>query len=182
MPAKQDSTPDVAGDRAVSSSQQSPPTPSRSVATAVMVVALIAIGVAIWALVKSPAEPAANTTQPAVTAQQSDAAKGRVCSAFDIVRKAVSMQTNVDLGPDAVAREAVAANARLATLGGGAYLLSRLDPATPADLTAAVRGFANDIQDIGMNQLVGVPNTDPKVATMLSSAQEGSDRVAQMCK
>ena len=102
--------------------------------------------------------------------QQSDDAKAGVCGAFDMVRKAVSMQTNADLGPDPVAREAVAANARLATLGGGEYLLSRLDPATPPELADAVRSFANNLQDIGMNQLVGVPNTDPTIASRLREA------------
>ena len=48
---------------------------------------------------------------------ESDDAKTRVCAAFDTVRKAVSVQTNAELGPDRVAKEAVAANARLATRG-----------------------------------------------------------------
>jgi hypothetical protein len=98
------------------------------------------------------------------------------------VRKAVSLQTNADLGPDPVAKEAVAANARLATLGGGEYLLSRLDPATPPELPGAVRSFANNLQDIGMNQLVGVPNTDPALAARLSEAQKASTQIAELCK
>lgn len=86
---------------------------------------------------------------------------------------------NVD--EEALASAAVAANARLATLGGGEYLLSRLDPATPADLADAVRTFANDIQDIGMNQLVGIPNADPRVTALLGTAQGASERTTQMC-
>jgi hypothetical protein len=120
--------------------------------------------------------------EPAVNAQQSDAARGRVCGAFDIVRKAVSKQTNTDLGRDPTAREAVAANARLAILGGGDYLLSRLDPATPPELADAVRALANNFQDIGMNQLIGVPNTDPAVAALLGQAQAASDHIAVMCR
>jgi hypothetical protein len=117
-----------------------------------------------------------------VSAQQSDDAKAGVCAAFDMVRKAVSTQTNIDLGPDPVAREAVAANARLATLGGGAYLLSRLNPATPRELLDAVRSFANNLQDIGLNQLVGASNTDPTVAALLNEAQSASRQIADMCK
>jgi len=139
------------------------------------VIAVIAVGVAIWTLVRAPGEPA-------VTAQQSDDAKARVCAAFDSVRKAVSVQTNVDLGPDVVAKEAVAANARVATLGGSQYLLSRLDPAAPADLADAVRSFANNLQDVGMAQLVGVPNTDPTMAARLSEAQAASVQIATLCK
>ena len=77
---------------------------------------------------------------------------------------------------------AVAANARLATLGGGDYLLSRLDPATPPELADAVRALANDFQDIGMNQLVGVPNSDPAVAALLGQAQAASDHIALVCR
>ena len=157
---------------------------SRWMGPAALVVAVIAIAVGVWALVRSQAEPAVNSqqSQQPGSAQTSDDAKGRVCAAFDIVRKAVSIQTNVDLGPDPVAREAVAANARLATLGGGDYLLSRLDPATPPELADAVRKFANNLQDIGMSQLVGVLNTDPALGAKLSEAQGASEQIAGMCK
>ena len=167
----------------MTSSQPASPTPSRWVAPAALLIAVIAIGVAIWALVRTPGEAAVNAQQaPAGNAQGSDDAKARVCVAFDTVRKAVSLQTNADLGPDPVAKEAVAANARLATLGGGEYLLSRLDPATPPELADPVRSFANNLQDIGMNQLVGMPNTDPAVAARLSEAQAASQQIADMCK
>jgi hypothetical protein len=38
----------------------------------------------------------------------------RICTAFDTVSKAVPGQTHADLGPDPVAQEAVAGNARSA--------------------------------------------------------------------
>jgi hypothetical protein len=166
----------------MTSSQPATRTLSSWVAPAALVIAVIAIAVAIWALVRSPAEPAANLGEPAVNAQQSDDAKARVCAAFDTVRKAVSRQTNADLGPDPVAKEVVAANARLATLGGGEYLLSRLDPGTPRELADAVRSFANNLQDIGMNQLAGVPTSDPALAARMSEAQAASPQIAEMCK
>ena len=68
---------------------------------------------------------------PRRNGQQAGAPKGGICTAVDTVRNAVSRQTNADFGPDPIAREAVAANARLATIGGGNYLLARLDPAIP---------------------------------------------------
>jgi hypothetical protein len=129
---------DTQAERDMSSSHPATPTLSRWVAPAALVIAVLAIGVAIWALVRSQGEPATNAGEPAPTTQQSDDPKGRACVAFDMVRRAVSVQTNVDLGPDPVARQAVAANARLATLGGGDYLLSRLDPGTPSELADAV--------------------------------------------
>jgi hypothetical protein len=172
MPEKE---PNAQADRDVTSSQPAMRTPSRWVAPAALAIAVIAIGLAIWPLVRTPGEPAVNARQP-------EDAKARVCVAFDTVRKAVSVQTNADLGPDPVAREAVAANARLATFGGGVYLLSRLDPATSPELADAVRSFANNLQDIGMSQLVGVPNTDPTLAARLGEAQAASKQIADMCK
>jgi len=179
-----DTEPDAEADRGMTSFQPAAQSSSRWMGPAALVVAVIAIAVGVWALVRSPAEPAVNSqqSQQPGSAQTSDDAKGRVCAAFDIVRKAVSIQTNVDLGPDPVAREAVAANARLATLGGGDYLLSRLDPATPPELADAVRKFANNLQDIGMSQLVGVLNTDPALGAKLSEAQGASEQIAGMCK
>ena len=155
----------------------------RWVAPAALAIAVIAIGplpsgrprAHRMRLPSPPSSPARHRPQP-------DAAKARACAAFDMVRKAVSVQTNVDLGPDAVAKVAVAANARLATLGGGQYLLSRLDPATPADLADAVRSFANNLQDVAMHQLVGTPNTDPTMAARLSDAQAASQKIATICK
>jgi hypothetical protein len=163
-------------------SQPASPPPSRWVAPAALVIAVIAIGVGIWAIARPPGGPSGPPGEPAVNAQQSDDAKAGVCAAFDMVRKAVSTQTNIDMGPDPVAREAVAANARLATLGGGEYLLSRLNPATPRELADAVRSFANNLQDIGINQLVGAPNTDPTVADLLNEAQATSTKITDMCK
>jgi hypothetical protein len=92
------------------------------------------------------------------------------------------MQTNADLGPDPVARQAVAANARLATLAGGEYLLSRLDPGLPLELADALRSFANNLQDVGMYQLAGVPNTDPILTAKMSDAQSASQQLTDMCK
>jgi len=155
---------------------------ARWVAPAALVIAVIAIGVAIWAVVQSPGEPATKPGEPAANAEQPGDAKAHVCAAFDMVRKSVQLRTNADLGPDPVAKEAVAANARLATIGGGEYLLSRLGSATPPDLATAVRSFANNLQDIGMSQLVGVLNTDPALGAKLSEAQGASEQIAGMCK
>jgi len=158
----------------MTSSQPASQTLSRWVAPAALVIALIALGLVIWALVRSPSSEA--------KAPPSDDAKAHVCAAFGTVRKAVSLQTNADVGPDPVAKEAVAANARLATLGGGQYLLSLLDPGIPSELADAVRSFAKDLQDVGMNQLAGVSGQDPAQADRLNKAQASSTQIADMCK
>jgi len=104
------------------------------------------------------------------------------CADFTTVHTAVSLQTHADLGTDPVAVQAVAANARLSMAAGGSYLLSRLDPATPRDLATAVRSFANNLQDIAVNAMAGVPNEDPAQAARLQDAQAGNDRIANLCK
>jgi hypothetical protein len=61
---------------------------------------------------------------------------------------------------DPTGQLAVAANARLALVGGGAYLRDRLDaePATPGDLVNAVKSMANTIEQLGVNYLAGAAN------------------------
>ena len=91
--------------------------------------------------------PEKEDTQPSAESKQ------KVCAAFDTVSKAVQLQTHANLGPDPIAQTAVASNARLALIGGGEYLVSRLDDQTPPDLADAVRSFANNLEDIGINAL-----------------------------
>lgn len=168
----------------MTTAEQEGHTTARWAVPAALVIALVAAGLSTWALLRPPSAsaPSAPEAPESFTAQQTDDAKARVCAAFDTVRNAVSIQTNLNIGTDAVAREAVAANARLATLGGGSYLLSRLDPATPPDLADAIKTFANNLQDIGIRQLVGVQNTDPSMAPLLKSAQDASPRITELCK
>lgn len=163
----------------VTPSRHAAPTQPRWIAPAALAVAVIAVGLAVWSLVQQPA--ATEQASPEATTQPSAESKATVCAAFDTVRTAVSAQTNADLGPDPVAREAVAANARLATLGGGSYLLSQLDDTVDTDLADAIRSFAGGLQDIGMSQLAGVPNNDPALTARLTEAQDASTRIAEMC-
>jgi hypothetical protein len=157
-------------------------TPSWTAPVALFI-AVIAVGLAVWSLLRAPEEAAHSTEgSPAAGAPQSGDAKSGICAAVDTVRNAVSKQTNADFGPDPIAREAVAANARLATVGGGSYLLARLNPAIPAELADAVRTFADGLQDIGMKQLAGIPNTDPAVSDQLKAAQAASARITDLCK
>jgi hypothetical protein len=147
---------------------------ARWVALLSLLIALAAIGVAAWALVMVwPHEKAA---------QPSGESKQKVCAAFETVSKAVQLQTHAELGPDPVAQEAVASNARLSLIGGGQYLRSRLDDQTPQELADAVRSFANNLDDIGINALAGTTNEDPEQAARLTAGEEGRNKVASLCK
>jgi hypothetical protein len=151
---------------------------SRWVPVIALLIALIAIAVAVWALLRPPP----TSTTPRATSQQTADAKGGACTAYKTVSTAVSLQTHAELGSDPVAVQAVAANARLAMAAGASYLLDRLDPATPPDLSAAIRSFATDLQDIAVNALAGVANDDPAQAGRLRDGEAASIRIGNLCK
>ena len=123
----------------------------------------------------------ANESTFVVTPREAADATARACAAFATVRQAVVLQTHADGGSDPVAATAVAANARLAMSAGGAYLLGRLDPATPRQLASAIRSFAEVLEDIAMNALAGIANDDPTQAARLREAEVASARVAAFC-
>jgi hypothetical protein len=148
---------------------------ARVVALLSLLFAMGAIGVAAWALVMAWPQQK-NTAQPSAESKQ------KVCAAFDTVSRAVQLQTHADLGPDPIAQQAVAGNARLSLVGGGEYLRSRLDDQTPPDLAEAVRLFANNLDEIGMNALAGATNDDPQQAARLTAGEDGRNKVADLCK
>jgi hypothetical protein len=113
-------------------------------ALALAVVAVILAGLAYF----HPAHKGASV------AQQGGDAKANVCSAFVSARKAVVINTHME-SPNPDLQLAIAANARLALVGGGAYLRDRLgaNTAAPADLAKAANSFATTIGQLGMNYL-----------------------------
>src|SRR3954467_1164688 len=88
------------------------------IAPVALVIALIAAGLAGWALLR----PAPSTPAPAAAPQSGDP-KGSACDAYRTVSAAVSLQTHADPGAEV---QGVAANARLAMSGGATYLLAHL--------------------------------------------------------
>ena len=148
---------------------------ARWVALLSLIIALTAIGVAAWAMVMA-------WPQKEKAVQPTAEAKQKVCAAFETVSKAVQLQTHADLGPDPVAQTAVASNARLSLIGGGEYLMSRLDDQTPPDLAEAVRLFANNLEEIGVNALAGITNDDSQQAARLTAGEDGRNKVADLCK
>ena len=153
------------------------------IAPAALVIALVGTGLATWSLLRPTPEPQiVAVATPAATPEQITDAKVKVCNAFNTVRTAVQLQTHGDLGPDPIAQQAVAANARLAILGGGSYLLAQLDPAAPPDLADAARSFAGSLQAIAMNTLAGVANDDPTQAGRLRDGEADNNKVADLCK
>lgn len=150
-----------------------------------LLVAIVAVAVAVYALMSKPAEPVASdastdTTSDAAPADPG-AAKAQLCAAVDTVSKGVQLQTNGNLGPEPVAQTAVAANARLALLGGGLYLESQIGEDTPPELADPVRQFATTLQDIGSVALTGVTNQDPAQQERLTEGDRLRQEIVGLC-
>jgi uncharacterized protein YbjT (DUF2867 family) len=100
---------------------------------------------------------------PGFTGQQTADAKKHVCTTYQIARQAVVINTHLanPRGDDQIGTLAVAANARLALVGGGSYLRESLasEPATPTDLAKAVKAMAGTIEQLGMDYLAGAPSS-----------------------
>ncbi|MGD9517792.1 MAG: hypothetical protein AB7V49_27345, partial [Mycolicibacterium sp.] len=86
-----------------------------------------------------------------------------------------------NIGQEPAAVEAVAANARLAMLGGGDYLLSQISSDTPQDLADAARAFGTTLQQIGANALAGVPNDEDLQAGRIRDAEASRNKLSQLC-
>jgi hypothetical protein len=126
-----------------------------------LALAVIAVAVAIAAFFRPLHE-----TAPTFTGQQTADGKTQVCSAYVTVRQGVVANTHLanPVPNDPAGQLAVAANARLALIGGGSFLRDRLaaEPAAPADLAKAVSSMANTIEELGVGYLAGLNSTlDP---------------------
>lgn len=125
---------------------------------AALAIAVFAAAVAITAWFR----PAAESASPTFTDQQTAQAKTIVCSAYTAVHQGVVRNTHLTgVNPsDPAGQLAIAANARLALLGGGGYLRDRVaaQPATPADLAQAVNSMATTIEQLGVGYLEAAGN------------------------
>lgn len=144
-----------------------------------LVVAVAALMLAAWSLYRS------NPANRDYDAAQVADAKARACAAVDIVRRGVSLNTNLmpaGGAGDVTGAQAVAANARVSLNDGGQYLIARLDPATPENLAAEVREFAETLMDIGANATAGVTNDESAQAQRLKNADDVNASLEELCK
>jgi hypothetical protein len=145
-----------------------------------LVVAIAAAALSGWLLIRLGKEGTPNYSG----AQRADA-KTKICAATDIVRKGVSLNTNLQApgGPEDVTGSlAVAANARISLYSGGEYLLARLDPATPPELADAVKKFGNLLMDIGAAATAGQQNSEPEQTARLKDADAANTTLTELCK
>lgn len=157
----------------------SEPSPRNGLIYAALALAVLSLGVAVFALFGAPAD------EPEFTDGERSDAKVAICAAFETVTKGVAMNTNLQPpggSGDIAGALAVAANARVALSDGGQYLLARLAPAAPADLTREIVSFGNQLMDIGAAATAGVPNTDPVQAGRLTAAEAASTAITGLCR
>ena len=148
-----------------------------------LVVAIAAAALSGWLLYRVAQEGTPNS--PNYSGAQRTDAKTKVCAAADVVRKGVSLNTNLQVpgGPqDVTGTLAVAANARISLYDGGQYLLARLDPATPPELADAVKKFGNLLMDIGAGATAGSQNSEPEQAARLKDADATNATITELCK
>ena len=148
-----------------------------------LALAVAAIGLSGWTLYRL-SQTGTSSAGRYTGAERADA-KQKICAAADLVRRGVSLNTNLQPagGPeDVTGILAMAANARLSLSEGGQYLLARLDPATSPELTDAVKKFANNLVDIGAAATAGAQNSQPEQAARLHDADAANGTITELCK
>ena len=148
-----------------------------------LVVAIAAAALSGWLLIRLEREGTPNA--PNYSGAQRADAKHKICTAMDLVRKGVSINTNLQPpgGPaDVTGALAAAANSRIALYDGGQYLLARLDPAAPPELADAVTKFGNLLMDIGVAATAGQQNSESEQTARLKGADAANNTIIELCK
>jgi hypothetical protein len=140
---------------------------------------LLALGVAIVGWFRPvPAKP---PPPPRYSDQQVTDARARVCAAHKKVHHAVGL-TSGRSSDDPTMHLAIATSGRQALEVGGNYLLTTLanEPATPPDLAAAVRKLANTFQELAVDYLAEV--SDSELDPLLRVSDQATSTIESLCK
>ncbi|MGK2881395.1 MAG: hypothetical protein ACSLE6_11545 [Mycobacterium sp.] len=147
------------------------------IASIALMVALSALGLAIYTWLQSrPVE---------YTADQQVAAKKTACAAYSTVSTGVATNTNLAAPggeTDVTGSLAVAANARVALIGGGQYILARIEPATPAEIAEPIDEFADTLLDFGAASTAGALNTDQDQVDRLARIDDLNKTLQRLCR
>jgi hypothetical protein len=149
---------------------------SKWVPLAALVIAVVALGFAVWPVLRPG---------PSYTETEVADATTRVCAAYDLALRGVSTQTNQVVPPEDVAgTQAAAANARLALVVASEDLHTAVDAssAAPAGLRDAVRGLADEYRIIAANYLAGLGNDAPVIAEASGRAGTAATTITATCQ
>lgn len=121
---------------------------------------------------------------PTYTEQQAAEAKVKVCGAFEKVAHALDIAAARTGGNDPISILAVATSARQVFDVGSGYLVTKLaeEPATPPDLAKAVRKLANSYQELTVDYLDGLTNSDTDLQPSLRAGDEAASTINGLCK
>jgi len=145
------------------------------------VIALAALALAIGSWFRPG--PHINPTTPTqtYTAQQTADARAAVCKAVDKFNRAVSVGKSLPAGSDSLV---TAVNSRQIFDVFSRHLLATLaeEPATPADLAAAVREVGSSLEEVVIAYQDGLTNSDPQLRPVLDSSTAAANAIQQLCK
>lgn len=195
--ASRDDTDEVTGSKRAAPSDgtytdaEQPESAGRSpvvIAVIAMLVAIATLGLSAYMWrnpltpIDAPTAASAAPAEPTFTDAQRDEAKARICDAFLVVSAGVANSSALQpVDGDAVGAVAIATNARLALLGGGQYMLTRVDPAAAPELAEAARGFGNALMDVGAAAVAQIPSDDPANQERVKDADEGNVKLQSIC-
>jgi hypothetical protein len=160
--------------------------PSQWLALIALVVALLAICVAIgaWFRPSADSKPASAPPAPSYTDQQVAEAKTKVCAAYEKVHRALVLSSARNGGNDPTAVLGVATSGRQVLDAGSRYLITKLseEPATSPELSAAIRNLAEGYQELTMEYLDGLTNSDTEIQPSLHAADDATATIERLCK
>jgi hypothetical protein len=160
--------------------------PARWPAFTALAIALIGLAVGVVGWFRPVAHNAQTSAPPKPTysGQQTADAKAHVCAAFEKVHHAVDLAHTHVGSTDYTTQLAAAALTHIALDAGSRYLLTKLaeEPATPPDLSTAVRNEANAEQEALIGYLDGLPPSDPAMQPALNASDEATATVRRLCK
>lgn len=107
-----------------------------------------------------------------------------MCTAYEQVRKAGDVAGARNGGNDPTNVLAVATSTRQVLEVGSRYLTTKLsaEPATPPELATAVRKLADVYQELTINYLDGLSNSDPELDPLLRVGDEAHAAIQKLCK
>jgi hypothetical protein len=119
---------------------------------------------------------------PSYTDEQVASAKGSVCAAYQKVNHALGVANSRNGGTDPMGVLAVATSTRQVLDAGSRFLLTKLteETATPADLAKALRQLANEYQELAIDYLADVSDSD--MQSSFHASDQAKSEIEAICK
>jgi hypothetical protein len=148
---------------------------------AALAIALIALAVGAAAWFRPTPRNNQPSPKPAYTEQEAADAKASVCAAYQKVNHALGVANTRNGGTDPTAGLAVATSTRQVLDAGSRYLLSKLadQNATPPDLADAVRTLAAEYQELTIDYLADVSDSD--MQSSFHAADQAKAKIEKIC-